>query len=124
MSKSAILQLTMNTYKEDGSLLPDAIEGADGKIAIPAYDLLIHGDLQVVDIDGAKPIDFEGIISPKGFILKNKGTGAIIYKFSGAASSGTLLDNSVIAIFNASINAITVETGNTTPVDYEYWVFG
>ncbi len=126
MSKSAVLQLALTTYKSDGSLEGEQIAGDDGKFTIAAYDKLVNAELQISSGDGVKLIDFEGL-TPQGFILINKGIGlqTIVYKFSDAPSdSGILAPSSVIAIFNADIDKIEISTSNPTPFNYEYYVFG
>ena len=124
MSKSAKLQLTLSTYNYAGALEKDWISGESGLFQISSYDKMVHCELSVVDTDGVKTVDFEGVV-PKGFILINRGDGSIDYKISGAATkTGTLLEDSMVSVFNTGIDSITVETGNTTPVRYEYYLFG
>lgn len=124
MSKSANLQLVLSSYKADGSLENDWLSGAEGLFSIASFTKGVRGELTVVDTDGVKTIDFEGI-TPQGFILINRGDGSIDYKVSGAAAkTGTLLEDSMVAFFNTDIDQISVETGNVTPINYEYYLFG
>ncbi len=125
MAKSAVLKITLTTYKDNGDLLAEEIKSSEGESGIITieYDKLTRKDNSV---SSGTPItiDLSEIPVMKGFILFNKGGATIDYKMSGAASSGSVSGGGTITIFAATIDEIIISTTDSNPVDFQYFLIG
>lgn len=122
MAKTAKIELVFTTYR-DGELLDEEIITGDVSPVIE-YTKLTNKKNAVAS-GSPQTIDLSEIDPHKAFILINRGDANIDYELSGkGSSSGLISPGGFLSMANGNIDAVIISTGNTSPVDYEYFLIG